>query len=199
MIRTLLGGLVGGVIIFIVGYVFWATPLGEIPYARAGEPQNAALQIALSQNLAPTGTGTYLIPEHRNSAAGTALYGQGPIATVHFNTGRFPADDTSMILPGFIVALISGLLIAFGLAASGAASFAGRARLVVCFALGFATWTILGQPIFNHFGWGYWIYSYIAESAAIILAGLVIARWFVAGPAAEAPRREPEAPEAPQA
>lgn len=192
MIRLILGGLAGGVILFITGFIFWATPLGEIPYARAGEPQNAALQIALAQNLNPTGTGAYMIPEPRNSAAGTALYGQGPVAVVHYNTSGFPTDDTGMLLSGFITAIISGLLIALGLAASGAASFAGRARLVVCFALGLTTWTILGQPIFNHFGWGYWIYSFIAQSTGFILAGLVIARWFVAAPVAAAPP-EPEA------
>jgi len=182
MIRTMLGGLVGSVIMFFMGFIFWATPLGEIPYSRANEPNNAALQIALAQTLTPTGTGTYLIPAHTNSAAGTVLYAQGPIATVHFNTRGFPTDDMAMMLPGFIAAVISGLLMAFALGASGAASFGARARLVVCFSLAVTTWTILAQPIFNHFGWGYWIYSFIAESTGLILAGLVIARWFIAAP-----------------
>jgi len=195
MIRTLLGGLVGGVVMFVTGFIFWATPLGEIPFSRAGEPQNAALQIALAQNLTPTGTGAYLIPEFRNSAAGTVLYGTGPIAIVHYNLNGFPTEDTGMIVTGFVMALLSGLLIAFGLAATAAASFAARARLVVCVALGINLWTILAQPVFNHFGWGYWVYSFIAESTGLILAGLVIARWFVAAPevAAEAPAR-PETP-----
>ncbi len=193
MIRTLLGGLVGGVILFLTGFIFWATPLGEIPYVRAGEPQNAALQIALAQNLTPTGTGAYMIPEHRNSAAGTVLYGTGPIAVIHFNQNGFPTEDSSMIVSGFVAAVIAGLLMAFALGATGAASFAARARLVVCFSLAVTLWTILAQPIFNHFGWGYWIYSFIAESTGLILAGLVIARWFVAAPAAVA-AAEPEAP-----
>jgi hypothetical protein len=184
MIRTLLGGLAGGVIMFVTGFIFWATPLGEIPFARAGEPQNAALQIALAQNLTPTGTGAYLIPEYRNSAAGTVLYGTGPIAVVHFNQSGFPTEDSSMIVSGFIVAVVAGLLMAFALGASGVANFGARARLVICFALGITVWTILAQPIFSHFGWGYWIYSFIAESTGLILAGLVIARWFVAAPAA---------------
>lgn len=191
MIRTVLGGLVGGVIMFLVGFIFWATPLGEIAYARAGEPQNAALQIALAQNLTPTGTGAYMIPAHSNSTAGTVLYAQGPIAMIHYNTQGFPPEDMSMLLPGFIFAVVSGLLLAFGLSVTGAASFAGRARLVVGFALGVTTWTILAQPIFNHFGWGYWIYSFIAESTGLILAGLVIARWFVGAPAVVA-STEPE-------
>ena len=192
MIRTALGGLVGGVIMFVMGFVFWATPLGELPYLRASEPNNAALQIALAQALTPTGTGAYMIPAHTNSAAGTVLYAQGPIAIVHYNTSGFPTDGMGMMLPGLLFALISGLLMALGLSVTGAASFADRARLVVCFALAVTSWTILSQPVFNHFGWGYWVYSFIAESTSLILAGLVIARWFVPAPAMTAPA-EPEA------
>jgi nitrate reductase NapE component len=185
MIRTLLGGLVGGVILFLIGFIFWATPLGGIAFQQASEPNNAALQIALAQNLTPTGTGAYIIPAH-HSAAGAVLYAQGPVAMVHFNTQGFSPSDMSMMLPGFLFAVASGVLIALALGASGAASFAARARLVVYFSLAVTLWTILANPIFNHFGWGYWIYSFIAESTGLILAGLVIAKWFVAGPAASA-------------
>src|ERR1700712_3075370 len=118
MARTILGGLVGGIIIFVLGYVFWATPLGDIPYKNAGDAQNAAVQTALAQNLTQTGTGTYIIPSHR-SAPGAVLYAKGPIATVDFNTAGFSPDDLSMLLPGFIVALLSGVLMAFALAAVG--------------------------------------------------------------------------------
>src|SRR3954463_549672 len=113
MARTFIGGLVGGIILFVLGYVFWATPLGEIPYKAAGDAQNAAVQASLAQNLTQTGTGTYIIPAHR-SAQGAVLYGKGPIATVDFNTSGFSSDDLSMLLPGFIMAEIAGLLMAFG-------------------------------------------------------------------------------------
>ena len=186
MIRTVIGGLVAGIIIFVIGFIFWATPLGELAYSKADEAQNAAVQASLAQNLVKkdpktgemSGTGTYIIPAH-NSAAGAVLYARGPIATVHFNTRGYSPDDMSAILPGFIVALVSGLLIAFGLAAVGGRSFADLARLVVCFSLGFTVWEYLGSPIFNHYGWGYWIYTFIAESVSLIVAGLVVARWFM--------------------
>ena len=180
MVRTLIGGLVGGIILFVVGYIFWATPLGDIPFSRASEAQNAAVQTALAQNLTESGTGTYIIPAHQ-SAQGAQLYARGPIATVYFNTSGYSPDDMSMILPGFIVAVVSGLLMAFGLAAvgGGGRSFAATAQLVVCFSLGFTVWEFLGTPIFNHYGWGYWIYAFIAESVSLILAGLVITRWFL--------------------
>jgi hypothetical protein len=177
MIRTVIGGLVAGIIIFVIGFIFWATPLGELAYSKADEAQNAAVQASLAQNLTPSGTGTYIIPAH-NSAPGAVLYARGPIATVHFNTRGYSPDDMSMILPGFIVAVVAGLLIAFGLAAVGDRSFPELARLVICFSLGFTVWKYLAAPIFNHFGWGYWIYAFIAESVSLILAGLVVARWF---------------------
>jgi hypothetical protein len=178
MIRTVIGGLVAGIILFVVGFIFWATPLGELAYSKADEAQNAAVQASLAQNLTQSGTGTYIIPAH-NSAAGAVLYARGPIATVHFNTRGYSPDDMSAILPGFIVAVVAGLLIAFGLAAVGGRSFRDLARLVVCFSLGFTVWEYLGSPIFNHHGWGFWIYTFIAESVALILAGLVVARWFM--------------------
>ena len=97
----------------------------------------------------------------------------------------------SMILPGFIIALVSGMLIAFGLAAAGAGrSFADLARLVVLFSVGITVWTILGQPIFNHYGWGHWVYSFIAETTALVLAGLAVAKWFL--PRTHRTETEPE-------
>ncbi|HEU0100211.1 MAG TPA: hypothetical protein VFQ67_15750 [Allosphingosinicella sp.] len=191
MIRTVIGGLVAGIIIFVVGFIFWATPLGELAYSRADEAQNAAVQASLAQNLTPSGTGTYIIPAH-NSAAGAVLYAKGPIATVHFNTRGYSPDDMSMILPGFIVAVVAGLLIAFGLAAvGGGRSFAELARLVVCVSLGFTVWEYLGSPIFNHYGWGHWIYAFVAESVSLILAGLVVARFFMPHHRSEAPAAAP--------
>lgn len=192
MIRTFIGGLVGGIILFVMGFIFWGTPLGEIPYSHVPDAQNAAVQLALNENLTPTGTGAYIIPRHA-SAQGAVLYAQGPIATVYFNTAGYSPDDMKMLLPGFIVALVAGLLMAFGLAAvgGGGRSYAGTARLVVLISLGFCVWAFLASPIFNHFGWRYWIYAFVAESVSLILAGLVIARWFLPGAAAAAPAEAP--------
>ena len=187
MVRTIIGGIVGGVILFVAGFIFWATPLGEIPFHHADDTRSAAIQLALNQNLTPTGTGAYIIPGHA-SAQGTIAYAQGPIATVHFNTNGYPPEDMSMLLPGFILAVIAGLMMSFGLAAvgGGGRSFSGTARLVVLFSLGFCVWQYLASPVFNHFGWRYWIYAFTAESVSLILAGLVIARWFLPRPPAAA-------------
>src|SRR5690349_7746958 len=153
MLRSLIGGLVAGLVMFFIGFVFWGTPLAEAAFSKADDAQSAAVQTALAQNLNPSGTGTYVIPTP-STAQGTELYGRGPIAMVHFNTGGFAAEDMSMMLPGLIFALVSGLMMAFGIAAvSRENSFAEVTRLVVLFSLGITTWTILAQPVFNHFGW----------------------------------------------
>jgi hypothetical protein len=179
MVRSVIGGLVAGLVMFFIGFVFWGTLLSEIAFKQANDTEAAAVQLALSQNLTQHGTGTYRIPSPMTQA-GTVAYGQGPIATVHFNAGGFAANDLSMMLPGFIFAVVSGLLMAFGIAAVGREnSFAQVARLVVLFSLGTTIWTILAQPVFNNYGWTYWIYFFVSEAVAFIAAGLIIARWFV--------------------
>jgi hypothetical protein len=188
MVRTFIGGIVGGLILFVSGFIFWATPLGEIPMSHASDAQNIAVQLSLNGNLTPTGTGAYHIPDP-HSRVGANQYTQGPIATIFFNTQGYSPDDMSMLLPGAIMALIAGLLLAFALAAvgGGGRSFAATARLVVLISLAFTLWEFLASPIFNHFGWRYWIYTFVAESVGWILAGLVVARWFLPRAAANAP------------
>lgn len=180
MVRTVIGGLVGGIIIFVMGFIFWGSPLGNIPFSSTGHPQAAAVHTAMAQNLTQSGSGTYLIPDPR-TREGASLYTDGPVATVSYNTSGFAPEDMSMMLPGFVLAAVAGLLIAFGLAAvgGGGRSFANVARLVVLFTLGFTAWECLTNPIFMHADWRFWIYSFFAESVSFILAGLAIARWFM--------------------
>jgi len=189
--RTLLGGVVAGLILFLVGFVFWATPIHHFAYTDADDARNAAVQLSLAQNLTQSGTGTYVIPAP-HTQHGATLYSQGPIATVHYNTNGYSPDDMSMLLPGIVMALISGMLISFALAAvcGGGRSFSASAQLVILFSVGVTMWTILAQPVFNHFGWGYWVYSFVAETTGLVLAGLVVARWFLP-PARTAPADAP--------
>jgi len=181
MVRTVIGGLVGGIIIFVMGFIFWGSPLGTIPFSHAPDPQAAAVQTSLAQNLTPTGSGTYLVPDPR-TREGAELYAKGPVASVSYNTRGFAPEDMGMLLPGFILAVVAGMLIAFGLASVGAGgrSLTDLARLVVLYTLGFTVWECLTNPIFMHADWRFWSYSFFAESVSFIFAGLVIA-WFVSG------------------
>jgi hypothetical protein len=184
MVRSVLGGLVAGLLMFVIGFVFWGTPLSGLAFQKANDAQSAAVQLALAQNLTPGGTGTYLVPTP-DTPQGTVAYGQGPIATIHFNARGFAANDLSMVPTGLAFALVAGVLMALGLGAVGAAGFAARARLVILFSLGITTWTLLAQPVFNNYGWAYWVYWFVTQTIAVAAAGLVIARWFLPAPRAE--------------
>ncbi|RVT92693.1 hypothetical protein [Sphingomonas crocodyli] len=180
MAKTLFGGLVGGFALYMIGFLFWGTPLSLLAFNRIEEPQAAALQLALAQTLTPGGTGTYTIPSP-GSANGSVLYGKGPIATIHYNMSGFPVVDTGALLQGLILALITGVLIALAMGAVGnrVIDFASRARIAILFALGTTLYTVLGQPIFNHFGWGYWVYLFVGQFLGLAVCGLIIARWFL--------------------
>ncbi|MGH6781668.1 MAG: hypothetical protein ACREB5_06140, partial [Sphingomonadaceae bacterium] len=156
----------------------------RLAFSTAGDMQNASVQNALAQNLTPTGTGTYVIP-WPSTSQGTTLYGQGPIATVHFNVAGFPAFDSGSLVAGLILSIVTAALI--GLALWGIAgrvtAFADRVKLVVLFALAAVLYLHIGQPIFNHYGWGYFIYLAISDLIGLVVAGAVIARWFLPKPA----------------
>ena len=189
--RTVLGGIVGGFALYLVGFIFWGTPLGAIAFSTVDDARGAAVQTALAQNLTENGTGTYVIPRPATQQ-GTVLFGQGPIATVHFNTAGFPVVDTSSLIAGLVLALVTGLIIAFALRIVGdrISGFADRAKVAVLFALAATLYLDIGQPIFNHYGWRYFVYLFAGDFIGLAVAGLVIARYFL-------PRRATAAAESP--
>lgn len=180
MVKVVLGAIVGGIAQFLVGFIFWATPLQRLAFTTAGEMQNAAVQAALAQNLTATGTGTYMVP-WPSTAQGTTLYGQGPIATLHFNVGGFPAFDSGSLIGGLVLSILTAFLIALALrsVAPFVTGFGERVRLVALFAVAAVLYLDLGQPVFNHYGWGYFVFSAICDLIGLVVAGAVIARWFM--------------------
>jgi len=180
MARAMIGGLLGGLALYLVGFIFWGTPLANLAFNRIDDARAAAVQAALAQNLTEGGTGTYAIP-WPGSGEGTILYGKGPIATIHFVTQGFPAVDTTALIWGLLLALLTGVLIAAALYGIGerVTAFADRVRLVVLFSLAATIYLHLGQPIFNHFGWGYFIYMFLSDFIGLSVAGVIVARWFL--------------------
>lgn len=180
MVRTLFGGLVGGLAMYLVGFLFWGTPLSGLAFSRIGDAQSAAVQSALAQNLTLSGTGTYLVPSP-GTQEGTVLFGRGPIATVHFNTRGFPAVDTTALIGGLLLSLLAGVILssALSIVARGVPAFVDRARVTILIALAVTLYLDLGQPIFDHYGPGYFIYLFLGDFLGFVAAGLVICRWFL--------------------
>lgn len=175
MFRTVFGGLLGGFALFLTSFVFWGTPLANIAYSTADAQASTNLQAALAQSLTPTGTGVYLIPS-TTTKEGTILYGKGPIAQVNFNTSGFPSLDSEALIGGLILALVVGVLIALGLrlVASDAPT---RVRAAVAFAMAATLWMHIGQPIFNHAPWGFYLYLAFSDFVALVLAGVIAAKF----------------------
>jgi hypothetical protein len=180
MARAVIGGLLGGLALYLVGFIFWGTPLANLAFTGVDDARGAAVQAALAQNLTESGTGTYAIP-WPGSGEGTILYGRGPIATIHFVTQGFPVVDTNALIWGLLLALLTGVLIAAALYGIGdrVLAFADRVRVVVLFSLAAAVYLHLGQPVFNHYGWGYFIYLFLSDFIGLCVAGIVVARWFL--------------------
>jgi hypothetical protein len=110
--RALIGAVAAAVAMFIVGFIFFATPINGIGMKSLPDPQAAAVQNALAQNLPETAT--YAVPSDA-TAGQTTLYGRGPIATIHYNTSGFAIGDPATMIGGFIHMLVVTLLMAVGL------------------------------------------------------------------------------------
>jgi hypothetical protein len=188
MTRMVIGSVLGGIAMWLVGFLFWGTPLSRFALTIADEPANAAIQSALAQHLGSTGTGAYPVPWPGTPAA-TVLYGQGPTAMVFYNSSGFPVFDSAALIGGLVLAIICALLIGTALyTLSGrVTSFADRVKLVILFALAATLYTDIGQPIYNHMPWSYFIYLWLSNVVALVVAGAVIARWFLPQPAVTNP------------
>jgi hypothetical protein len=178
MIKLAVGAFAAAIAMFVTGFIFFATPLGQIAYAGAEETQSTAVQAALAANLPKTGT--YMVPDP-STQSGTTLYGQGPVATVHYNSKGFSLSDMSAIGYGFVQELIVCIFLAAALSTLDRRipDFASRARIVVLFSIAASALSNLGNPIWWHHDWAYWTYNFVAESVMLSVAGLVIARWFL--------------------
>jgi hypothetical protein len=186
MIKLAIGSFAAAVAMFVTGFIFFATPIGMIAYSSANETQSAAVQAALAANLPQTGT--YMVPDP-STQSGTTLYGQGPVATVFYNSKGFSLSDMSGIGYGFVQELIVCILLAAALSTLDRRipDFASRAKIVVLFSIAASAMINLGNPIWLHHDWSYWTYTFIADAAMLIVAGLLIARWFLPVAAEMAP------------
>lgn len=182
MPRLLLGGVLGGVAMWLVGFLFWGTPLSWIALSKTDDATSAALQATLSQHLGALGTGAYPVP-WIGTPAGTQLYGQGPTAMVFFNSHGFALPDSSALIAGLVLAIVCSLMVAFAIRlVASSLSFADRLKLVALIAVAVTAYSDLGQPVFNHMPAPYFIYLWLSDVASWVAAGAVIA-WMLPRPA----------------
>jgi hypothetical protein len=180
MIKLIFGSLIAAVAMFLAAFIYFAGPIGEAGFARAGENESAIIQQALKTNLGSGGTGTYVIP-YPGTQTGTTLYGNGPVATVHFNSNGFPLDSADGMIWGFALFLVAAVLMAAALSQLDrrVVDFKSRATIVICFGLAAATMMVLTDPIFQHWDWRYCIFAFVGNVFVFCVGGLILARWFM--------------------
>lgn len=181
MVRLLLGSVVGGIAQFVIGFLFWGTPLSALAFTTAPAAQNADVQAALARSLTGTGAGTYMIPDASTPDA-TVLLGRGPVAMVHFSPTGVAPMDTAALIGGLVLSIVTILLMALALSvvADRVRDFASRFRVIVAFSVAVALYLVIGLPTYNSFmPWGYWVYYFVSSVAGLIAGGFVLTRWFM--------------------
>lgn len=176
--RVIVGAVAGAIAMFVLGYLFWESPLGLLATGSLEDLQAAEVQAVLAANIPETGA--YEVPVD-HSQAQKSMYSRGPIAFIQYSANGAGDPTVQDMLTGFIHMYISALLIGFALLAISyhVREFGTRARIVIFFALGAGVFMRLGAPIWMHHGWNYYIYSFVTDVISLSVAGLIIARWFL--------------------
>jgi hypothetical protein len=181
MRRLVLGSLAAGLAMWLVGFIFWGALLGWIPFSTLSDANAQQVQQALAANLGPAGSGSYAIPS-ATTTAGTVLQANGPVAIVHFTNRGFPALDSFSLIWGLVLAMGCAFAGALALrAVAGGLGFGDRIKLVAFLAVAVAGYGDLGQPVFHHAPWGYFIYLFVSDVVTWVVAGAVLA-WFLPYP-----------------
>lgn len=190
--RALVGALGAAVVLFILGFIFHASGLQGIATGDLDNARAAAVQQSLAANV--PNTGTFRVPSDATPEQ-TVMYGQGPIATIHYNTSGFAMGDPATLIMGFLQMFVVALLMSAGLA--GISRFVTdpgeRTRLLALGVIGATVFIHLREPIWFHHDWGHFIYLFVADTVSLIVAGLIILKLLPRGTAA-APAGAPSAP-----
>jgi len=181
MKHTLLGGLVGGVILFVWSFLAWVIlPLHE-PTLHLVKDEDAV--ITTLQSTLDT-KAVYILPHgpmDKNNQVAMEQWGQkmrrGPMAMIVYNPSGSDPMMTSQMLPGFLINVLTGILIAWFLKRSTALASSYFARVSYCGMLGIfisvicylTAWNWMGMPV------DYTTAMIVDTLISMILAGMGIA------------------------
>lgn len=173
MVRALIGAVLGAVAMFVIGFVFFATPLYKLATAGLDDHQAAAVQQVLAANLPRSGT--YFVPDP-DTRAQAEMYSRGPVATVHYNMRGFSPVDPGVLGAGFVHMLVVTLLGALALhqLSRGVPHFTEQVKIAGASIIAAAMFMRLGEPIWYHHDWPHAIYLFVADVVALGVAALII-------------------------
>jgi hypothetical protein len=176
MFRLGIGALVAAFLMFMWGFVFWASGLIE-PATHLTPEGEAAITDALRQHTSKHGL--YFIPDSANGteAEVASRMAQGPFAKLHIKpTGATMGDPMVMgmgFLNMFVTAALIGILLTWTLPA--APGWFDRFKLVVLVGV-IATWFgVMSEPIWWYHDWGTSSLFALFDLVSYAIAGAVMA------------------------
>ena len=176
MRRMLLGTVVGGVVLFVWGYVFW----GVLPIAEnivLPVPNEAAVAQMLKDNI--PSSGVYYIPGEgakEMSAAWVEKHKAGPIAQIFFRREGGDPNDPMYLVRTFGYLLLLALLMAVVLKQAVGQLGSYRARVwFILFTGLFATAVAFSEAVWWHQSLSYHLLYAIFNITSWFFAGLAMA------------------------
>lgn len=190
MKKTIIGGLLGGAVLFLWGWLAWlALPLHEASMRPlpSDEPVVAALQASIPEK------GFYVFPAMPKGASDAQMevwkqkYQRGPVGAVIFSPSGGDPMMTSQIAPGLLINLLAGLLAAWFLSRSTAVASGYLARVAYCGMLGIFISLTTYAMMWNWMG-------FPPDFTAAMIADALLG-WILAGLAIAAIVKSPPAPQ----
>ena len=188
-----LGSLLGAIVMFVWGFIYWGTGAVD-PFSHASGEGEAAVATALASSL--PGAGVYFVPDMANGTVDEWVerHKAGPIAMVSFQSaGADPQSPTTM-LAGFVHMLVTVGVLGAALLLAGLSGFADRFRLAAVIGVAATVFANLGDPIWFHAPWGFHLTVAIYDIVAWLVAGAVLA-YFIKPRAAASTTQAPAAAE----
>jgi hypothetical protein len=177
--RLIIGSVVAAVVMFMLGFLAYGSPLFSAAHQRVPAETELAVHDALK---ALPRTGTYFVPFADGSNADlVAAHEAGPIASIHLTKPGGPAMDPAIMVRGFVHMIVSAFLLGLvlWLLRDRVTDFGGRIRLVAAIALATTIYFNVGQAIWWPGGWTFRSYVAVADFVTLLAAGAVLARWFL--------------------
>ena len=175
--RLLIGSLVAAAAMFLIGFVFFGTPLFSNAYKTAPFETQVTVQEALK---ALPASGTYFIPMGEDEAA-MAAHRAGPTAMLRVNMQGSEMMDPMVMVKGFVHMVVSAFLLGLLLLRVSPKiwSFGERMGIVVAASLAVVVFSRLGEPIWFGADWPFTLYLAVADLISLIVAGFILAKWFM--------------------
>lgn len=181
--RFFLGSLLGGVGLFLGGFVFWALlPLSF--YVMNAMPQEKTVISTLQTHIPKSGTYVYPMPHETDGKVAEnifiAKHKTGPLVMMFYRKEGLDPMQASVFLLGFgqqfFSALLMALLLLFALPQLH--TFEKRYLFIVLAGIFASVWVDLSAPIWFHQPWGYHLFNTLSRIGSWILAAIPMA-WFI--------------------